>query len=96
MTDIDAVSVTLGQLLAGVEALQEGQKYDRIVRGELVNKVQELAMDKDRLNAVEKLVGLHEQWRQRGIGIVMFITFIGGLIGAVIAVVVERLFGGHR
>lgn len=96
MTDIDEISQTLGRLLAGVESLQEGQKYDRIVRGELVNRVQELTGDRDRLTAVEKLVSLHEQWRQRGIGIVMFITFIGGLIGAVIAVVVERLFGGHR
>lgn len=95
MSDIDNVSATLGKLLAGVEALQDGQKYDRIVRGELVNKVQELTGDRDRLEAVEKLVTLHEQWRQRGIGIVMFITFVGGLIGAVIAVVVERLFGKH-
>lgn len=95
MAEIDHVSETLGKLLAGVEALQDGQKYDRIVRGELVNKVQELTSDRERLTAVEKLVSLHEQWRQRGIGIVMFITFIGGLIGAVIAVVVERFFGRH-
>lgn len=96
MTDIDHVSETLGKLLAGVESLQDGQKYDRIVRGELVNKVQELTGDRDRLDTVERLVTLHEQWRQRGIGIIMFITFVGGLIGAVIAVVVERVFGGHR
>lgn len=95
MTDIDEVSDRLGRLLAGVEALQEGQKYDRIVRGELVNKVQELAGDKDRLTALEKLVDVHEQWRQRGIGVIMFLTLIGGLIGAVIASAFDRLFGKH-
>lgn len=95
MTDIDEISQTLGRLLAGVEALQEGQKYDRIVRGELVNKVQELAVNADRLDAIEKLVDLHEQWRQRGIGVVMFLTLIGGLIGAVIAAAFDRFFGRH-
>lgn len=93
MTDIDETSQTLGRLLAGVEALQEGQKYDRIVRGELINKVQELSVDKDRLNAVEKLVDVHEQWRQRGIGVVMFVTLIAGVIGAVIAAAFEKFFG---
>lgn len=95
MTDIDEISQTLGRLLAGVEALQEGQKYDRIVRGELVNKVQELAGERERLIAVEKLVDVHEQWRQRGIGVVMFLTLIGGLIGAVLASAFDRFFGRH-
>lgn len=95
MTDIDETSQTLGRLLAGVEALQEGQKYDRIVRGELINKVQELSVDKGRLNAVEKLVDVHEQWRQRGIGVVMFLSLVAGLIGAALAAAFERFFGRH-
>jgi len=103
MAQIDEVSLALGEMKAALDFIKTELSYARVVRNEIATQVQNLGVVSNEVEALklevkalEKIVGIHERWRQRGIGIVLFLSSIAAICGAALTIVLHKVFGIPR
>lgn len=100
MNSIDEISRVLGRLEEGIQQLKDNGDVALAQRNEMnlrlagIEGVSARVTELERRSkSMEGAISVHEQWRQRGIGIFMFIAALAGIVGAAIAVVVSRFLG---
>jgi pyruvate/2-oxoglutarate/acetoin dehydrogenase E1 component len=102
MADIDEISQAIGRMEGSLASIKEELGYARLVRNEMANQLQTIPglsrrMDtiEDSLGKTQRTVAVHEQIRQRGIGIVAVLALVFGVVGHAIWTVVEWFLSKH-
>lgn len=100
MTNIDEISRVLGRLEEGLKQLKDNADVATAQRAEIAVRLAGIEGVSARVTNLERrtdsqdrAIAVHEQWRQRGIGIFMFLAAICGVIGATITAVVGHFMG---
>jgi len=93
----------IGRLEGKVDLLLRGESAATVSRKQLYEKLDSVSRKLDlteskvesvdkRLKAVEDPVAEFSRWRERGIGVVMFIGFLSAAFGAFIATVGKKIW----
>lgn len=100
MNAIDEISRALGRLEEGMQQLKDNGDVAMLQRNEMNLRLTGIEGVSARVTELERrsktmegAISVHEQWRQRGIGIFMFIAAMAGIVGAIITIVIGKLWG---
>lgn len=100
--ELDELSRLLGRLEEGIQELKAEAQVGRAQRAEVILRLGNMETVSVRVSELERRADradrsiiVHENWRQRGIGIAKFATVAAGLLGSGITLFIEWLNRRH-